>query len=99
MIVTLRPRARADLASIWHYSASEWGVEQADHYISQIVAAVDRAAAWPGIGSDVFGLPREYRKVHAGTHRVIYRYDDRQLIVVAIVHEREDVPDDWDGLS
>jgi plasmid stabilization system protein ParE len=40
------------------------------------------------------GLPAEYRKVRSGAHRAIYRCTATELVVVRIVHEREDVPDD-----
>ncbi len=97
MIVLLRPHARADLRAIWHYTANEWGIEQADHYVAQIVSAIDRAAEMPGMGSVVFGLPPEYRKARAGSHRAIYRCTDTHLIVVRIIHEREDVPEEFDN--
>lgn len=93
MIIRLRPRARAELQGIWHYTASEWGIEQADHYVAQITSAIDRAAEMPGTGSAAFGLPSEYRKARAGSHRAIYRCTETHLIVVRIIHEREDVPD------
>lgn len=96
MIIQLRPRARAELQAIWHYTASEWGIEQADDYIAQISSAIARVAALPGMGSAVFGLPPEYRKVRAGSHRAIYRCTETHLIVVRTVHERKDVPDAFD---
>lgn len=54
-------------------------------------------AETPGIGSAVFGLPADYRKVPSGSHRVIFRCTETQLIVVRIIHAREDVGDDWGG--
>jgi toxin ParE1/3/4 len=89
----LLPRAREDLQAIWSYTADEWGVDQADYYIGQIVTAFERAVAMPHIGSAVFGLPTEYRKARSGAHRIIYRTKGDQLIVVRILHEREDVPE------
>jgi toxin ParE1/3/4 len=99
MIVMFRPRARAELQAIWHYTANEWGVEQADHYVAQISLAIERAAQMPGTGSAVFGLPPEYRKARAGSHRAIYRCTDTHLIVVRIIHEREDVPQGFNDVD
>lgn len=95
--LVVRPAARRDLASIWSYTATTWGVEQADFYAEQIAAQMEKLLAFPAIGASIEGIPAEYRKVRTGSHRIIYRITDRQLIVVRVVHEREDVPDDFDG--
>lgn len=36
----LRPRAQADLADIWRYTAREWSVDQADRYYRDNIAAL-----------------------------------------------------------
>jgi len=94
--LVVRPAARHDLADIWTYTATTWGVEQADFYLGQINAQMAKLPTFPEIGGRVEGVPREYRKVRSGSHRIIYRIAGSQLIVVRIVHEREDVPDDLD---
>lgn len=94
--VVLRPRAEADLLEIVRYTKAEWGEQQAKRYLTDLRRQIDMAAELPGIGSDVHGLPAEYRKVRSGAHRAIYRCSEAELIVVRIVHEREDVPDDWE---
>jgi toxin ParE1/3/4 len=90
----IRPIVRRDIAEIWGYTADHWGVEQADAYVRQIEAAIARAQEFPNIGSAVFGLPPAYRKMKSGSHRVVYRHEDDALIVVRVLHEREDVPDE-----
>ena len=47
----------------------------------------------PGIGSSANRLPLIYRKITAGHHHIIYHYNDDQLTVVRILHERQDAND------
>jgi toxin ParE1/3/4 len=94
-----RPRAQSDLAAIARYTKAEWGEEQARYYLTDIRQTIERAAQFPGIGSEGFGLPAGYRKLRTGAHRVIFRYSDTALVVVRILHQREDVPDDWHDLE
>ena len=89
----LRPAARAELVGIWSYTAERWGTEQADRYIGEITRRIEFLTEFPGMGGQALGLSAEYRKIGAGSHRVIYRYSESELIVVRIIHEREDVPD------
>lgn len=92
--VIWRPRAEADLDAITDYTIAEWGATQAKRYVLDIRRQIDFAVDAPGIGSEAFGLPAEYRKLRAGHHRVLYRYTDSEFIVVRIIHEREDVPEE-----
>ncbi|WP_366146169.1 type II toxin-antitoxin system RelE/ParE family toxin [Erythrobacter sp.] len=90
----MRPAARHDLAKIWTYTADTWGAFQADSYVREINDRVIKLLDFPAMGSRVEGLPEQYRKVRSGSHRVIYRTTEVELLVVRIIHEREDVPDD-----
>ncbi|WP_293697864.1 MULTISPECIES: type II toxin-antitoxin system RelE/ParE family toxin [unclassified Sphingopyxis] len=92
--VVLRPRAKADLLNVADYTKTEHGEKQAKQYVEDIRRQIDSAARFPGIGSNVFGLPDAYRKMRSGSHRIIYRYNETELLVVRILHEREDVPDE-----
>ncbi|WP_454596957.1 type II toxin-antitoxin system RelE/ParE family toxin [Qipengyuania sp. SM2507] len=89
----LRPAARADLASIWAYTAQRWAVDQADNYITGITSRIESAARTPEIGSPMGGLPSAYRKAAFESHRILYRITDRDMIVVRILHARQDVPE------
>ena len=92
--LVLRPRARCDLTDIWLYTADQWGAAQADSYTAAINREIESALAFPHIGSPVEGLPQDYRKLISGKHRIIYRSSAAELIVVRIIHERQDLPDD-----
>lgn len=88
------PAARREMTDIWLYTADQWGIEQADAYLSQIESAIARALKLPEIGGPVAGLPSAYRKLKAGSHRIVYRFTNAELVVVRVLHERQDVPDE-----
>jgi toxin ParE1/3/4 len=92
--LVLRPAARHELVEIWLYTADQWGADQADTYIRDIQLVIGRALAFPDAGSPVEGLPREYRKLASGSHRIVYRHTDQELVVVRVLHARQDVPDE-----
>ena len=92
--IVFRPRAQEDILNIARYTRTEWGEPQAKRYIEDLRRQIAFAGEFPGIGSDAFGLPVQYRKVRSGVHRAIYRCSDTQLVVVRILHSSEDVPDE-----
>jgi toxin ParE1/3/4 len=97
--IIYRPGALADLDTIADYTKALWGDTQAAHYLHQIRAKVEALVAFPAIGSQVFGLPTAYRKIAAGHHRIIYRHTDSEVIVVRIIHEREDMSEGFDDVG
>ncbi len=92
--IVFRPQAEADLNSIADYTIAAWGEAQAKRYILDIRHQIETISQFLGMGSEAFGLSADYRKVRSGHHRVIYRYTETELIIVRILHEREDVPDE-----
>lgn len=92
--IVFRPAVLAQIEEISDLTIAEWGERQAKAYVEGLRQQIIQAAEFPGIGSPVHGLPADYRKVRAGSHRIIYRQTDTKLIVVRIIHERQDVPDD-----
>lgn len=96
--VVLRQKAEADLVRIIEYTKVRWGEVQAKRYLEDLRARIEFAAEFPGTGSEATGLPSQYRKIKLASHRAIYRCTNSDLIVVRVVHEREDVPDDIEDL-
>lgn len=94
--VLFRPAAENDLATIADYTNAQWGDRQARTYVEEIRRKIIFAAEFPGIGSSIPDLPDEYRKTAVGSHRIIFRCTEQQLVVVRIIHEREDIRDDPD---
>ena len=95
----LRPAARAELASVWRYTAAQWGTEQADRYVGDIVRQIELITEFPEMGSHAKGLDDRYRKVRSGYHRVIYRIEEDEVVVVRVLHFKQDVPDEIENQS
>jgi len=88
----LSPAAQADLSQIWDYSARNWGLEQADHYISSIRDACEALANGSRQGRAIDDIRPGYRKLSVASHLLFYRITDAGLIdVIRILHQRMDV--------
>lgn len=94
--LVIRPRAERDLDAIADYSEAAHGRDMAKHYLQRLSRELDFAREFPAAGSHATGLPDGYRKLRCGLHRIIYRYSESELVVVRVLHQREDIPDDWD---
>ena len=92
--IVLRPQARADLMASAGYTKTAYGEAQARRYIEDIRHQIEFACGFPGIGSDAFGLPPLYRKLQSGSHHILYRCTTTELVVVRVILQREDVPDE-----
>ncbi|MCP5380637.1 MAG: type II toxin-antitoxin system RelE/ParE family toxin [Novosphingobium sp.] len=91
--VVFRPRALAEINSIADYTKAEWGEPQAKRYTEDLRRKIAFIAEFPSADSSQVGLPIGYRKITSGSHRIIYRCTDRELIVVRVIHAGEDVPE------
>ena len=89
MRAKLRPKARADLDSIWDYTADRWGEDQADSYVQQIRRTIERFTASTSTSSDAAYLFPGLRKERAGSH-LVYFLVGEQIDVVRVLHERQD---------
>ncbi len=88
----LSPAARRDLAQIWSYSADRWGIDQADRYTRQIEHDLNAAAN----GSPLVRPLGRHSRIKSGHHVCVFRKEDGQIIVIRVLHERQDVPDSFE---
>jgi toxin ParE1/3/4 len=89
---SLARRARSDLDSIWSYSASRWGVGQADAYIQQIVSLCSDLGSGRAKGLPVRGAKAEYLKCLVGSHMIFYRARKPSgVAIVRVLHQSMDV--------
>ncbi|WP_333835298.1 type II toxin-antitoxin system RelE/ParE family toxin [Rubrimonas sp.] len=89
MRVDYTPRAKADLADIWDYTAGRWGVAQAERYVRAVDAVAWRVAAGTAPTRDLAEVREGYRCAVSGSHFLILRDgDDGTLIVVRVLHRR-----------
>lgn len=83
------PKARREMAAIWHYTADRWGIDQAERYIHQIEHDLSAAAA----GSPLLRPFGEYLRISSGRHVCVLRQDpDGSLIVVRVLLQSQDIP-------
>lgn len=87
----LRPKAHADLAEIWQYTADTWSLDQADHYISQIINHLEAACQGKHRFRPIPEIEGEYLKITSGSHFIIGRGQGSIFIVVRILHQRQDI--------
>ena len=84
------PKARQDLTAIWHYTAEQWGIAQAERYIRQIERDLSGAAA----GSPLLRPFEGYLRISSGRHVCVLRREpDGDLIVLRVLHQAQDIPD------
>jgi plasmid stabilization system protein ParE len=88
----LTDAAADDLAGIWLHLAKEAGEAAADRYLVRIHTACQSPAAMPGMGHfrDEL-LDRRHRFWLAGSHLLIYRWEERPIKVIRVLHASRDL--------
>ena len=84
------PAARRDLSSIWDFTAETWDLQQAESYVTEIRAAIERVATSPGRGRACDDIRQGYRRYAIGSHLVFYRESGDGVDVIRILHQRMD---------
>jgi len=64
----------------------EWGIDQAQCYEADIIAAAALLCRHPGLGSARFYRGRYYRKWNVGRHQLLYRTSKSAVIIVRVLH-------------
>ena len=94
----LSPAARADLDSIWEYTAETWGLDQAERYIFDIRTACEALASGRKKGRSAEDIRTGYRKLAVGSHLLFFRVTGEGVIdVIRILHQRMDLPSRFDN--
>lgn len=86
----LTPAAQRDLSSIWDFTEGRWDVRQAETYVNEIKAAVERVAADLSRGRACDGIRAGYRRYSIGSHLLFYVETVDGVDVVRILHQRMD---------
>ncbi|MGB5741118.1 MAG: type II toxin-antitoxin system RelE/ParE family toxin [Sedimenticolaceae bacterium] len=87
----LRELAVADLEAIWVYTAEQWGVEQAERYMTSLFACFEDLAENPQLGRQRDEVKAGYRSFPQGRHVVFYLVVPAGIEVIGIVHQSADV--------
>lgn len=86
----LTPAAQRDLSSIWDLTHDRWDVRQAETYVNEIRAAIERIADDPGRGRACDEIREGYRRYSIGSHLVFYLVTTEGVDVIRILHQRMD---------
>lgn len=86
----LTPAAQRDLSSIWDFTQERWDENQAEIYISEIRAAIERIAVAPGRGRACDEIREGYRRYSIGSHLVFYVERTDGVDVIRVLHQRMD---------
>ena len=86
----LAPAAQRDLSSIWDFTLERWDEIQAETYISEIRAAIERIAGDPQRGRNCDEIREGYRRYGIGSNLIFYIVRTDSVDVIRILHQRMD---------
>ena len=84
------PRASIDFEEIWDYSATRFGIDQAENYPSKIMAAIKTVAEDARRSRSCEDIRPGYRKYAVGSHMIFLRKTPDGIVVVRILHQKMD---------
>lgn len=86
----LTPAAQRDLSSIWDFTQEHRDVRQAETYVAEIRATIERVADHPGRGRACDEIRAGYRRYGIGSHLLFYVGRTGGVDVIRILHQRMD---------
>lgn len=86
----LTPAARRDLSSIWDFTQEHWSTSQAETYVTEIRAAIERIAADPRRGRACGEVRAGYRRYRINSHTLFYVATASGVDVIRILHQPMD---------
>lgn len=88
----LTPSAERDLERIWLYTAQQWGVKQANHYIDILVTTFSDLAQHPKTAPTCDHIRLGYRRRSIEQHMIYFRISTYGISIIRILHDRMDAP-------
>jgi toxin ParE1/3/4 len=86
--LVLSPKAKADLSDVWDYTLAEWGISQAEKYVRELWAAMQKQACDSSTSVDISHVRNGYRKAKSGSHVIFFKLTPAEMDVVRILHQR-----------
>lgn len=86
----LAPAAQHDLSSIWDFTQERWDRDQAEVYVNEIKAPIERIAADPARGRACDVIREGYRRYSIGSHLIFSVEGTETVDVIRILHQRMD---------
>lgn len=84
------PAAQYDIEGIYDYTAQQWGVTQAEHYVGTLRDICYGLAQGKKKGRDIGYVRTGYRKKASGSHFIFYQELSLGIEIVRILHQRMD---------
>lgn len=86
----LTPAAQRDLSEIWDFTEERWDAGQAEKYIAELRAAIERVAADPERGRSCDDIRQGYRRYGIGSHLLFFVETADSVDIVRVLHQRVD---------
>ena len=84
-------QAEQDLTDIWIYTAEEWNLAQADIYIEELVAGIERPSTHPELGYSREDIQAGYRSLNVSQHIAFYTVTEEEVLIVRVLHKSVDL--------
>lgn len=84
------PATARDLSSIWDVTEERWDAVQAEKYLNEIRAAIERVADDPDLAPRCDEVREGYRRYGIGSHLLFNVERDGGVDVIRILHQRMD---------
>lgn len=92
MEIVFSPEADDDLREILEYGFREWDEDKALAYAARLSSTIQHLATFPLLGRKLTGIPDRFRMFNVERHRVYYRLDAGQILIVRVLHQRANRP-------
>jgi len=92
----LSPQAKNDLENIYEYTLKTWSTSQAEKYQDELYESMLRISENVLIGSMYYYKKGDYRNLNINRHLIFYRIENKNCIIIRILHERMDLKTQFD---
>lgn len=89
--IVRRPLALKDAKDIWVCTRDKWGEKQANQYLKKLDKAITGLTIHPKKGKIAPFIHTGVHLYRAERHVILYYFDQSELIIARIVHERMDI--------
>jgi len=83
--------AQQDIISIRDYTMDTWGKEQTSTYLAQLEKRFEWLANQPALGKKRDEIKKGYISFPEGRHVIFYRMAKRDIEVIGVIHQSEDI--------
>lgn len=87
----LTEQAQLDYEDILLYTLQNWGEQQYSVYAALLDQALLTLQENSVIGYHPRQLPTSYKALHVSRHLIIYRVEDKTIIVLRVLHDKMDL--------